>query len=71
MAVRLEDDTVAVRSTVPMKPPRLEMLRVEVPLKPDAKLTVAGLAVMLKSGTLTVNVTFWERDPIVAAIVTV
>ncbi len=42
----LEEDD-AVRATVPVKPPRLARLIVEVPVEPKVKLTVAGLAVML------------------------
>ena len=37
----------AVRATVPVKPPRLASLIVEVPVEPKVKLTVAGLALML------------------------
>ena len=56
-AVRLPDDEVAVRVTVPVNPPRLVMLMVELPAVPTSMLTVDGLAVNEKSGTLTVTVT--------------
>ncbi len=70
-AVRLLDDAVAVIVTVPVKPPRLARLRAEVPLEPEVRATVVGLALMLKSGTFTVTVTVCERLPKVAVIVTV
>ncbi len=44
-AVRPLDETVAVNATVPVKPPRLARLRVEVAVEPDAKMTAVGLAV--------------------------
>ncbi len=50
-----DDATVSV--TVPLNPPRLARLIVEVALEPDEKLTVDGFAVIPKSGTLTVTVT--------------
>ncbi len=46
-AVRPLDDTVAVSATVPVKPPRLARLRVEVAVEPDVNVTVVGLAVRL------------------------
>ncbi len=56
VAVRLGDDVVAVRVTVPLKPPRLARVRAETPLDPETKLTVVGLAEMVKSPTPTVIV---------------
>ena len=50
-------DDAAVSVTVPLNPPRLARLIVEVALEPDERLTVDGLAVIPKSGTLTVTVT--------------
>ena len=55
-AVRLPDDEVAVRVIVPVNPPRLVMLMVELPAVPTSMLTVDGLAVKEKSGTFTVTV---------------
>ncbi len=55
-AVRLPDDEAAVRVIVPANPPRLVMLMVELPPVPTSMLTVDGLAVNEKSGTLTVTV---------------
>ena len=43
--------------TVPVNPPRLARLMVEVALEPDTKLTDVGLALMPKSGTLIATVT--------------
>lgn len=54
-AVRLPDDAMAVSATVPVKPPWLARLMVEVAMEPDVKVTVDGLALMLKSGTFTVT----------------
>ncbi len=39
-----EGATVAERPTLPVKPPRLVRVSVEVPLEPDWKPTVDGLA---------------------------
>jgi len=55
-AVRLPDDGVAVSVIVPVNPPRLVMLMVELPAVPTSMLTVNGLAVKEKSGTFTVTV---------------
>ncbi len=65
------DDAVADSATVPLKPPKLARLIVELPLDPERKVTVVGLALILKSGMLTVTPTVWGRLPIVAVIVTV
>ncbi len=70
-AVRLFDEDVAVRVMVPLNPPRLVRPTVELPVTPSIMLTVVGVAVSPKSGTLTVTVTLCERDPTVAVIVTV
>ncbi len=50
----------AANPTLPVKPPRLVRLMVEVELEPAVKLTLAGLEVIVKSGTFTVTVTAWE-----------
>ena len=55
-AARLPDDEVAVRVIVPVNPPRLVMLMVELPVVPTSMFTVDGLAVKEKSGTFTVTV---------------
>ncbi len=70
-AVRPAEDTVAVSETLPVKPPRLARLIVEVALEPDVKVVVVGLAEIPKSGTFTVTATLCERVPIVADTVTV
>jgi len=41
---------------IPVNPPRLVMLMVELPAVPTSMLTVDGLAVKEKSGTFTVTV---------------
>lgn len=46
-AVRLPEDGTAVSVTVPLNPPRLVMVRVEVEDDVAMKLTVVGLAVRL------------------------
>ena len=69
--MRLFDDEVAVSAMVPLNAPRLVRLIVELPLEPVRRLTVVGLALTPKSGTLIVIVTLWEKDPAVAVIVTV
>ena len=70
-AVRLPEETDVVSATVPVKRPRLARLTVKVALEPTVKLMLVGLALMLKSGTLTVTWTLWERLPIVTVMVTV
>jgi len=45
-------ETVAVRLTVPLNPFKLETVMAEVPVPPEAKLTVVGLAVTVKSWTV-------------------
>ncbi len=55
-AVRLPDDEVAVRVIVPVNPPRLVMLMVELPAVPTSMFTVDGVVVREKSGTSTVTV---------------
>ena len=48
---------VTVNETVPVNPPWLARFRVEDPDEPAKKLTVVGLALRPKSGTLIVTVT--------------
>ena len=48
----VDGEIVAVRLTVPAKPLRLVMVMAEVPVPPEGKLTVVGLAVTVKSWTL-------------------
>lgn len=56
-AVRLPEDDDAVIVMVPVNPPRLVKLRVELPVVPTSMFTVDGLEVRPKSGTLTVTTT--------------
>jgi hypothetical protein len=55
-AVRLPDEEATVRVIVPVNPPRLVMLIVELPPAPTSMLMIDGFAVNEKSGTLTVTV---------------
>ncbi len=56
-AARLPEEELAVRVTVPVNPPRLVRLIVELLVVLTSMLTVVWLALRLKSGTLTVTVT--------------
>jgi hypothetical protein len=62
---------VAERLTVPLKPP-VEFTVIVVVLDEDcATITVVGLAVTVKSVTLTVTIVLCERVPLVPVTVTV
>ena len=67
-------DIVLVRSTVPVKPLTGLSVMVEVPVSPAKMLTLAGLALMMKSGAaVTVNETSteWDSVPLATETVTV
>ncbi len=69
-------DGVTVLETVrdPTNPFKLVRVTVDVPDEPTGKVTVEGLATMLKSGgaiTLTLIVREWDREPLVPVTVTV
>jgi len=53
VAVRPDGLTAVVRVTVPVKPFTLVTVIVVVPVEPAAKLTLVGLAVIVKSPALT------------------
>lgn len=75
LAVRpVEGFTVAVRLTVPVKPPLGVTLMVEVPVPPTEMLIDVGLAVIVKSGVCTWSVmtaVVCDRVPLVPVTVTV
>ncbi len=61
----------AVSDTVPLKPPS-DVTWIElVPDDPWTTVRLVGLAVSVKSWTLTVTIVVWVRDPLVPATVTV
>ncbi len=66
------DGTTDVESiTEPAKPFKLVSWTDDVPEEPANIVMDCGLAEMVKSTTLTVTCTEWERDPMVPATVTV
>jgi len=69
--VRPAGETVAVRATVPVNPLTGVTVMVDDPEPPDAKLMLVGLAVTVKSRTVTVTVAEWVRAPLVPVTVTV
>ena len=71
MQVRPEGDTVEVRATVPVKPFTGATVMVEVAAVPALTATLVGLAVTVKSVTITVTVAVWVSDPLVPVTVTV
>jgi hypothetical protein len=68
---RLVEFVATVRLTVAEKPWSGATVRVEVPATPTVVLTVVGLAVSVKSCTVTVTVAVWVNDPLVPVTVTV
>ncbi len=70
-APRPEGATEVDRVTEPVKPFRLPSWTDEVPEEPAKIVMDCGLAEMVKSTTLTVTWTEWERDPMVPVTVTV
>ncbi len=71
VAVMLTDEGVAVRIRLPENIFRLVSVMVDVVELPADKLTDAGLAVMLKSPTLTSTCIVWTCVPLVPVTVTV
>src|SRR6266581_1086402 len=69
--VKPAGDTVLVRVTVPVKPCTGATVIVELAVAPARALTLVGLAVTVKSRTVTVTVAEWVRDPLVPTTVTV
>ncbi len=70
----VEGDTEVESVREPVNPLRLVSVTVDVPDEPAGKVTVDGLAVMLKSTsltTLTLTETEWDSEPLVPVTVTV
>ena len=66
------EDGLLVRATVPVKPLTGATAIVTVPEAPVLTITLVGLAVIVKSTTLTVIVpVVWERLPLMPVTVTV
>src|SRR5256884_9419000 len=65
-------DTALVRVTVPVKPLTGATVMVDVTATPTFTLTLVGLAVTVKSGMATLNVTavMWDSAPLVPVTVT-
>ncbi len=70
-ALRPEGTTEVESVTEPAKPFRLPSWIDEVPEEPARMVMDCGLVEMVKSTTLTVTCTEWERDPMVPVTVTV
>jgi hypothetical protein len=54
-------DTIEVRATVPANPLSVVTVIVEVPLTPARTVTLVGFAAIVKSCTVYVTVTAWDR----------
>ncbi len=64
-------EIVVVNATVPVKPLTGDTVIVEVPAVPEFVETLVGLAVTVKSVTVTVTVAEWDSEPLVPVTVTV
>ena len=71
MQVRPAGDTDDVRATVPVNPWSGATVMVDVALAPATTVALVGLAVTVKSLTVTVTVAVWDRAPLVPVTVTV
>ncbi len=69
--VKPAGDTDEVSATVPVKPFTGATVMVEVAVAPARAETLVGLAVTVKSVTVTVTVAEWDREPLVPVTVTV
>ncbi len=69
--VRPVGETVVARVTVPVKPFTGATVTVEIPVTPALTVTLAGLAVTVKSVTVYVTGAEWDREPLVPVTVTV
>jgi len=69
--VRPAGDTDDVRATVPVNPWSGATVMVDVALAPATTVALVGLAVTVKSLTVTVTVAVWDRAPLVPVTVTV
>ncbi len=71
VAVQPAGAPVAVKETTPVKPFIAVTVMVEVAEEPATKLSVVGLAVTVKSVTVTATVAEWDNAPLVPVTVTV
>ena len=71
MHVRPAGETTEVRATVPVNPLTGVTVIVEVAVPPELAAMLVGLAVTVKSVTVTVTVAEWESVPLVPVTVTV
>lgn len=71
MHVRPTGETDEVRVTVPVNPWTGATVMVEVPTALANAVTLIGLALTVKSLTVTATVAEWVRDPLVPVTVTV
>ena len=69
--MRPAGDTDDVRATVPVNPWSGATVMVDVALAPATTVALVGLAVTVKSLTVTVTVAVWDRAPLVPVTVTV
>ena len=69
--VRPDGDMLEVSATVPLNPLTAVTVIVDVPEPATMKPKLAGLAVSVKSRTVTVTLVLWIRDPLVPVTVTV
>ncbi len=66
----IEGDDAEVRATVPVNPLMGAIVTVEVAEDPALAFALVGLAVTLKSWTVTVTVAVWTSTPLVPVTVT-
>jgi len=64
-------DVLKVRDTTPLNPLTAVTVMVEDPEVPEEKVTLVGLAAIVKSCTVTVTVAEWDSVPLVPVTVTV
>jgi len=69
--VRPAGETAEVRATVPVNPFTGATVIVEVALAPTTAVTLVGLAVTVKSVTVTMTVAVWVIVPLVPVTITV
>ena len=67
----IPDGALAVSATVPLKPPSEFTVIILLPDVPWTTVMLVGLAVNVKSCTLTVTIALWDNAPLVPVTVTV
>ena len=67
----IPDGALAVSATVPLKPPSEFIVIMLVPDVPWTTVMLVGLAVNVKSCTLTVTIALWDSELLVPVTVTV